>query len=530
MKNNILFLCVLSLLISEKGNAQVGIGTVTPEVSSALDIHSTDKGFLLPRLTTIQRDAISSPATGLLIYNTTTSIFNFYNLGWKDFITGLVLPINGGTGIANSNESTLALPGEFATTITTTGVTNVTLPTAGTVYGTQTGSITSAQSQNSLIDETGTKSVVFSDSPTFTGISLAPTAAVGTNTTQLATTAFVLANSDNFNSVTATEDIVTNSNTDVLIPGLSLTPVTGTYLVMFNSQYNITSSYSSRAVNTDQGRLDLKAAYDQLNGVSVTNVHAPALGSGEILTAGVYSIGAAGSIAGVLTLDAQGNPNAVFVFKIGGAFTTGAGTVVALTNGALACNVFWIVEGAASMAASTTMKGTVIANNGAVFMGANGTLEGRLFSTTGAISFGPGTAYMPLNCSYLDLGTLSTFVIFTSNGAISNTGNSYFTGDIGTNLGDISGFEYSSVNGSIIKPGTTTVVATSKALATFSIYQNGVLVPNSSRTCASNLNTGSISLQAIATVSSGQNIDIRWKIDSDAIILKNRILTIMSVR
>ena len=530
MKNNILFLCVLALLISEVSNAQVGIGTVTPEVSSALDIHSTDKGFLLPRLTTRQRDAISSPATGLLIYNTTTSIFNFYNLGWKDFIAGLVLPINGGTGIANNNSSTLALPGEFATTITTTGVTNVTLPTTGTVYGTQTGSITSAQLQNSLTDETGTERLVFSDSPTFTGTSLAPTAAVGTNTTQLATTAFVLANSDNFNSVNATEDIVTNSNTDVLIPEMSVTPAAGTYLVMFNAQFAITSSYSSRSVNTEQGKLDLKAAYDRLKRVPVTSTHVPAFGSGEIITAGVYSVEAAGSIAGTLTLDAQGNSNAVFIFKIGGAFTTGAGTVVELTNGASACNVFWIVEGAVSMAASTTMKGTVIANNAAVFMGANGTLEGRLFSTTGAISFGPGTAYMPLSCSYLDLGALSTFVIFTTNGAISNTGNSYFTGDIGMNSGDASGFEYSSVNGSVFKPGITTVATASKALATFSIYQNGVLVPNSSRTCASNLNTGSISLQAIATVSSGQNIDIRWKIDSDTIIQKNRILTLMNVR
>lgn len=531
MRNNTLFLYVLFLLISEMSSAQVGIGTTNPEASSVLDVYSTDKGFLMPRLTTVQRNAIRSPTTGLLIYNTTTSIFNFYDLGWKDFITGLVLPINGGTGIANSNLSTLALPGAFATTIRTSGLTDVTLPRSGTLYGTETASTTSVQIQNSLTDETGTAKLVFSDSPTFTGIPLAPTAAIGTNTTQLATTAFVLANSDNFNSVNATEEIETNSNTAVVIPGMSLTPVAGTYLVMFNGQYNIPSSYTSRSVNTAQGKLDLKTAYDQLMIVPTTNaIHAPSFGSGEVLIAGVYAIGAAASVAGTLTLDAQGNPNAVFIFKIGGALTTGSATNIVLTNEASACNVFWVVEGAVSMAASTVMKGTIIANNGAVFMGANGTLEGRLFATTGAISFGPGTAYMPLSCSYLELGTLATFVIFTSNGAVSNTANSYLTGDIGTNLGDISGFEYSSVNGSVFKPGSTTVATTSKALATLSIYQNGVVVPNSSRTCASNLNTGSISLQAIATVSSGQNIDIRWEIDSDAIILKNRILTIMSIR
>lgn len=473
MRNNTLFLYVLFLLISEMSSAQVGICTSNPDASSVLDVYSTDKGFLMLRLTTVQRDAINSPTTGLLIYNTTRSIFDFYDLGWKDFITGLVLPINGGTGIVNSNASTLALPREFATTITTTGLTNVTLPRSGTLYGTETGSTTSVQIQNSLTDETGTGKLVFLDSATFTGIPLAPTAATGTNTKQLATTAFVLANSDNFNSVNATEEIETNINTAVVIPEMLLTPLAGTYLVMFNGQYNIPSSYTSRSVNTAQGKLDLKTAYDQLIIVPTTDtIHAPSFGSGEILIAGVYAIGAAASVAGTLTLNAQGNPNAVFILKIGRALTTGSATNIVLTNGASACNVFWVVEGAVSISASTVLKGTIIANKGVVFMGANGTFEGRLFATTGAISFGPGTAYMPLSCSYLDFGTSATFVRFTSNGAVSNNANSYLTGDIGTKLGDISGFEYSSANSSLFKPASATVAITSKALATLSIYQN----------------------------------------------------------
>ncbi|SFE21521.1 ice-binding family protein [Flavobacterium xueshanense] len=311
MRNNTLFLYVLFLLISEMSSAQVGICTSNPEASAVLDVYFTDKGFLMPHLTTVQRDAISSPTTELLIYNTNTSIFYFYDLRWKDFITGLVLPINGGIGIVNSNGSTLALPGACATIITTTGLTDVTLPRSGTLYGTETGSTTSVQIQNSLTDETGTGKLVFSDSATFTGIPLAPTAAIGTNTTQLATIAFVLANSDNFNSVNATEEIETNINTAVVIPGMLLTPVAGTYLVMFNGQYSIPSSYTSRSVNTAQGKLDLKTAYDQLIIVPTTNtIHAPSFGSGEILIAGVYAIGAAASVAGTLTLNAQGNPNA----------------------------------------------------------------------------------------------------------------------------------------------------------------------------------------------------------------------------
>jgi hypothetical protein len=141
---------------------------------------------------------------------------------------------------------------------------------------------------------------------------------------------------------------------------------------------------------------DLLAAYTQLNNITPTfTSHAPAYGSGETLFAGVYSIGAAGSVAAVLNLDAQGNPNAVFIFKFGGAFTTGASTVINLLNGAISCNVYWVAEGAIAMAASTNMKGTLIANNGAISMGAGGILDGRMFSTAGAVAVNGVSASLP---------------------------------------------------------------------------------------------------------------------------------------
>lgn len=58
-------------LLIFQSNAQVGIGTTVPDNSSVLDISSTDKGLLVPRMTTTQRDAISSPAKGLIVYNLT---------------------------------------------------------------------------------------------------------------------------------------------------------------------------------------------------------------------------------------------------------------------------------------------------------------------------------------------------------------------------------------------------------------------------------------------------------------------------
>jgi len=63
--------------------AQVGIGTTTPAATAQLDVSSTTKGFLPPRMTTTQRDAIASPAAGLIIFNTTTNGLEIKtSLGW----------------------------------------------------------------------------------------------------------------------------------------------------------------------------------------------------------------------------------------------------------------------------------------------------------------------------------------------------------------------------------------------------------------------------------------------------------------
>ena len=66
-------------------SGSLGVGTASPAANSALDITSTSKGLLLPRLTSTQRDAISSPPSGLMIYNTTTGIFQCYaNGSWTN--------------------------------------------------------------------------------------------------------------------------------------------------------------------------------------------------------------------------------------------------------------------------------------------------------------------------------------------------------------------------------------------------------------------------------------------------------------
>lgn len=75
MKNYIL---IFLLLVSVCSQAQVGIGTTTPNTSAALDIDVNDAGLLIPRLTTAQRNAISNPADGLLIVNITDEVFQYH--------------------------------------------------------------------------------------------------------------------------------------------------------------------------------------------------------------------------------------------------------------------------------------------------------------------------------------------------------------------------------------------------------------------------------------------------------------------
>ena len=77
MKNKIKFLAVLALLTVGFANAQVGVGTTTPDGSAVLDVSSTTKGLLLPRLDGTQRDAMSLPATGLMIFNTSSNAVQF---------------------------------------------------------------------------------------------------------------------------------------------------------------------------------------------------------------------------------------------------------------------------------------------------------------------------------------------------------------------------------------------------------------------------------------------------------------------
>jgi len=303
---------------------------------------------------------------------------------------------------------------------------------------------------------------------------------------------------------------------------MTLSPPSGTYLIFFNGQYGLSAS---EPISTALGAIDLTAAYNTLMAIPATNTdHGPIFGNGEVLFPGVYDLTGAVSMANTLTMDGNGDSTSVFIIRMTGALTTGDPTTVVLTNGARARNIFWVGQAAMAMAANTIMKGTWISHAGAVSMAAGSNLEGRMFSIAGAMSMGPGTAAIPSGASYIDLGVLSTFVIFTSAGAVSNTGPSMITGDVGTNAGAIAGFE--GIDGNVYGPGAAPNPV-NNTLVTFSLYQNGVQVENSSRTV--DINTSVIALQAIGTVAAGQSIEVWWKVDTGGVFIGNRILSLIRV-
>ena len=130
---------------------------------------------------------------------------------------------------------------------------------------------------------------------------------------------------------------------------------------------------------------DAAVVYSYLNAMTCGTVIGTTLGYNQVLGAGVYCTGAASSLNGTLTLDGQGNPDALFIFKINGAFATGVSSTISLINGASLINVYWQVNGQFDLGDSSVFKGTLMAN-GAINLLDKASFYGRVISVAGAIS------------------------------------------------------------------------------------------------------------------------------------------------
>lgn len=118
-----LFLSLLAALplqaqLADDGEGDLGLGTTEPDSSALLDMVSTDKGLLIPRMTSAQRDAIANPAPGLIIYNTDLNTIEF-NIGSEgEPMWTSLLHTGNSTGDAWSLDGNATTGGEFLGTTT----------------------------------------------------------------------------------------------------------------------------------------------------------------------------------------------------------------------------------------------------------------------------------------------------------------------------------------------------------------------------------------------------------------------------
>ncbi len=211
----------------------------------------------------------------------------------------------------------------------------------------------------------------------------------------MAATAVNLGTADNFailagSGITATTpsvisgDVGLSPSAGTLYTGLTTGQVTGTiYAVDATGPFGAPGNNPALLISA---KTSLDTAFSSAGQVT-TGIISADLG-GQTLTPGVYEDNDAPDslgITGTLTLDAEGDPNAVFIFKTGSTLTTSVGSAVVLINGAQACNVFWQIGSSVTLGTNSIFKGNIFAfasitdNGGSV-------IEGRFLARNGAVT------------------------------------------------------------------------------------------------------------------------------------------------
>ncbi|WP_256933442.1 ice-binding family protein [Rhodococcus sp. MH15] len=138
---------------------------------------------------------------------------------------------------------------------------------------------------------------------------------------------------------------------------------------------------------------DVLTAYNTLAGQGPTQPTGDDL-TGRTLVSGVYNSGSSIALSGTVTLDAQGDPDAVFVFQAGSTLITSSSSTVALINGTQACNVFWQVGSSATLGTNSVFRGNLLALTD-ITATTEATVEGRLLAINGAVTLDTNTVTIP---------------------------------------------------------------------------------------------------------------------------------------
>ncbi|MEU4833345.1 ice-binding family protein [Streptosporangium sp. NPDC023615] len=265
---------------------------------------------------------------------------------------------------------------------------------------------------------------------------------------------------------------VTNTGPTVVVGDLGVSPgasVTGFPPGVVAGTVNAGDAVAAQA------QIDLVAAYNNAAGQAVDATLPTELG-GTTVTPGTYD-SAAGTfgITGQLTLDGQGDPNAVFIFKTASTLTTASASTVNLINGAQACNVFWQVGSSATLGTGSDFAGNILAL-ASITATTGVTVDGRLLARSGAVTLDTNTVTRSLCaadpptttavtlaavCSPRLAGRLLVTATVTSAGPTAPTGPVEFFSDgvsVGAALLDAGGQATLTVTG--LAPGARRLVAT----------------------------------------------------------------------
>ena len=150
-----------------------------------------------------------------------------------------------------------------------------------------------------------------------------------------------------------------------------------------------------------QAQSDVTTAYNTLAGQSCSANRATELG-GLTLTAGT-SCQATSGLTGTLTLDAQGDPNAVFVFKVASTLITASNSAVRVINGGSACNVYWQVGSSATLGTGTAFVGNILALT-SISVTTGATVAGRALARNGAVTL-DNNRFTPNACATAPINT-----------------------------------------------------------------------------------------------------------------------------
>lgn len=476
-------LIIVLLALSQVGFAQVGIGSnASPDNSSMLDLTSNNKGLLVPRMTTLQRNAIESPELGLLIYNTDEADFNSYNgtlLGWEDLSTGYKTVSKSGE---ISNNST--------TDVLVTGMTST--PPVG-IYSVKFNS-------------------QFRNAPTYSTVQ-STTASILLDLAALIADLdkYFIVDSPEYNSIehehyaagiaTPGETPISNTNLANYV-GLNMTLYPGAYFETAAINFVTDAVITFDALGDPEAKFIFKANAAINTGINVTFVLTGGAKANNIfwLANGAMSIGADGEMKGNCVSRAGAMAVGIDT-NLDGRILTSAG---ALTMGA----------------------GTLAVPSGETFINLRSLVSFVGFTSAGDINI--TGVVTPIHTFITgDLYTCSAFNNFGFTPPF-GTGNNSTQPIVGSPV-SLTGKLYN-CTGPLVSSGVG-VESNVDSESSFSLYKNGILIPGTSKTLRSSSISSSITLETIANLNGTDVIEVKWKtLSGNSVSMGNRDFTLIKVK